>query len=289
MKRTTLLLLLVASLPLMACAETGQERARQEWIEAMRELEETADNMPRTWEEAERRARQSVAQAKAEDYFDSPEQIALAKAVERGDIEAMQRAIAQGADVNCIGRQGVTPLFWALIKQNFKGYRFLLEQGADPNLDVEPSNRGWQAVIEFAAAHPEFRWLKAALEHGGNPNATYTEWELPIIYEAILYRRLDNVKLLLEHGADINYQDKSGGTPLHKAVSTRIFTIALFLLTKGADPTQKDRWGDSPVDIVAQFGNRGIDRRTNDLAAYDDFVAELKRRGLLEKDPPRFE
>ncbi len=56
----------------------------------------------------------------------------------------------------------------------------------------------------------------------------------------------------------------------------------MFLIRAGADPQIKDQWNGGPADIVIQFGDRGIDKRSNDLAAYSDFVAELKKRGLLE-------
>src|SRR5690554_2356891 len=112
---------------------------------------------------------------------------------------------------------------------------------------------------------------------------------MPLLYRAIMSRRPDNVLMLLEFGADINHRDYVGKTPLIDATTARMFETALLLLRQGADPTIKNQWGNGPADIVMQFGNRGIDRRTNDLVAFDEFVDELKARGLLQEDPPRFE
>lgn len=286
MKRIDLLMLLLACFPLTACSE-----ARQSEVSVMRSSSQAAVTAVGGWAEVERRAQAIVARAQAEDYFDSKPQAALASAAARGDVEAMKEALAQGADVNAVGNEGITPLFWAMIKQNVEGYTFLLEQGADPNLNTPPPRgQGYRSPIELAAAMPQTNYLEAALEHGGDPNKTYSAWDLPIIYQAIMHRQLDNVQLLIQNGAQINYQDRSGGTPIIEAVTAKQFEIALYLLRAGADPTlEVSRSGSSAVDFVKRHGNRGTDRRTSDLAAFDEFVRELKDRDFLEEDPPRFD
>src|SRR5690625_3878523 len=102
-------------------------------------------------------------------------------------------------------------------------------------------------------------------------------------------RRPDNVLVLIEFGADIDHRDNAGQTPLIKATNATMFELALLLLRQGADPTIKDRLGDGPAESVMEFGHWGIDRRTNDVAVFDESVEELKARGLLRKDPPRFD
>lgn len=144
--------------------------------------------------------------------------------------------------------------------------------------------------MEMAARLENPDYLRALLEHGGDPNLIVNrQWNIPVLYRAIMSRRPDNVLLLLEFGADIDHRDGANVTPLNRATTARMFEIALLLLRQGADPTIKNRWGNGPADIVMKFGNRGIDRRTNDLAAFDEFVEELQAQGLLHEDPPRFE
>jgi hypothetical protein len=41
---------------------------------------------------------------------------------------------------------------------------------------------------------------------------------------------------LLDHGADVNRADRTGGTPLETAVAMRNYRIAELLLERGADP-----------------------------------------------------
>src|SRR5699024_12662879 len=72
-------------------------------------------------------------------FFDDPVQRSLANAVERGNIDQARVAIENGAEVNAVGKEGMVPLFWALTKQNIDGFRFLLEQGADPRSEEHTS------------------------------------------------------------------------------------------------------------------------------------------------------
>jgi ankyrin repeat protein len=234
----------------------------------------------------EERALRELQQMQARDYFEDPLQRALIEAVEGRDASKVRTVLEQGADVNAVGREGMTPLFWALAKQNLDGFKVLLEAGADPNVVVslpEHFQEPKAGAMEMAARLESTEYLRALLESGGNPNTIVNEeWQMPVLYRAIMSRRLNNVETLLEHGADINHQDKSGATPLMQSVTARQFEIALFLLRQGADPTIEVNTGSSVIDFVRKYSDRGIDTRTNDLAAYHDFVGELRERGLLE-------
>jgi hypothetical protein len=44
------------------------------------------------------------------------------------------------------------------------------------------------------------------------------------------------IEKLLLHGADINATTYGGGTPLHRAVATKMWEVVEFLLEQGADP-----------------------------------------------------
>lgn len=225
------------------------------------------------------------------DYF-TGSQVDLLSAAEAGDRDGARLAVEQGADVNTAGRDNMTPLFWMFLRRSPEGMQLLLELGSDPNRVVN-TPKGFrnpnESMIEIAAKYENTEYLQVILENGGDPNAIVNEqWGVPVIQRAIMTRNFDAVKMLLEHGADINIQDKAGQSPLLNAVMATMYEIAWYLLRAGADPTLKDNQNVGPVDVIIRFGDRGIDLQTSDLAAYDEFVEELKRRELLKEDPPSF-
>jgi ankyrin repeat protein len=224
-------------------------------------------------------------------YFDVPKVVQLANAVASGDNRLAQLTLDDGVDVNFVGREGMTPLFWAISKQNVDGFRWLLDHGANPNTLTR-----WQAAdgqakvasaLELAAVMKDSSYLQSLLDHGADPNAITNDFEQTPIYAVIMRRGIDNINLLLKYHANPNHQDKFLKTPMLEAVSARMYTIALLLLQSGADPTIKDKWGYNTVDMVKRYGNSAVPRNSPDEAAYDQFVAELRRRDLLV-EAPRF-
>ncbi len=224
-------------------------------------------------------ASKKLQEMQAEDFFSSAIQVRLAEAVARGDSESMQEAIRQGANVNQIGKQGMTPLFWALAKQSLKAVSFLLEQGADPNIkaQVHSGANGETSAMDIAALLEDSSYLEALLKHEGNPNTAVGISGRTVIYQAALHRRLNNIALLLKHGADIDHQNISGSTVLMDAVSGNSYQVALFLLRAGADPKIKDRWGRDAAHIITKYGAKGIVQNTDQYRAYLKFAEELNR------------
>lgn len=62
-----------------------------------------------------------------------PGELALNRAIQRSDLDAVKRAIQAGANVNFAERSGATPLMHAAIYSNEACVRLLLDSGADPN------------------------------------------------------------------------------------------------------------------------------------------------------------
>lgn len=70
------------------------------------------------------------------------------------------------------------------------------------------------------------------------------------IHEAVLSGNLDCVKLLIKFGADITQRDEDGWTPLHMACSDDFPEIAKFLLSLGADTEAENDCGEKPADLI---------------------------------------
>jgi ankyrin repeat protein len=155
----------------------------------------------------------------------------LVVAAEAGDVDKINTLAKDGVDVNARGKYNVTPLLRSIQKKNKEGFEALLKLGADPNV---LDNNG-DAVMNLAAEEEDSIWLRQALAHKGNPNlvntgATYFTGRTPLFF-AIYRDRPENVKLLIEAGADLDHQS-SVGRPLARAHETS-FELVLLLVEGG--------------------------------------------------------
>lgn len=70
------------------------------------------------------------------------------------------------------------------------------------------------------------------------------------LHDAIKNNNIEEVKLLLNYGANVNTQDKNRNTPLHSAVQSGHTEIVKLLLKKGANPLLKNKYGKTPKDLA---------------------------------------
>lgn len=181
------------------------------------------------------------------DYFRDARMIELAKAIHAGDLDQLERLVAEGADLNARGRKGATPLGVAMMWLQKDAFRRLLELGANPNL-LTPEGA---SVMHLAAVAEDSDWLLLALSHGGDPNLIGSQGKTPI-FEAISAFRPESVRVLLTHGADSNHRDSTGDPPLLHAAGLNRYDLVYILLEDGADYRLKDNWGGGLTDMIAR-------------------------------------
>ena len=130
--------------------------------------------------------------------------------------------------------------------------------------------------MHLAAQLNDPAYLASLLRHGGDPNALNVYGARTIIHEAIMLSRMENVRLLVDAGADIDARaDLSLVTPLHRAVNVNNYDVAYYLLEQGADPMLEDNMGYSVVDTIKLFKNRGVSREMHGW-----YVKVVERLGL---------
>ena len=197
----------------------------------------------------------------------------LAAAAARGDTAAVADAVRRGADPNAAGREGMTPLAWAVMAQNEVGLRALLQAGADPNR----RNADGVSALGLVAGAPDPRWLALFLAHGGDPNAR-TRRDEPLLFQAIRQRNLGAVRMLAEHGADLNGRGVGGDTPLLLAGTLNQFEIVRYLLERGADWRLTDPSG---VGLAYTVDDARVDPQFRDKYAAEQWArAFLTQRGV---------
>jgi ankyrin repeat protein len=181
-------------------------------------------------------------------FGESTPALALAKAAGRGDVKAVDRLIAGGAQVNALGRHGITPLWWAAYMENFEGFAALLQNGANPNAQ---RSEGYP-IMYLVASGKDARLLQAALKHGGDPNLRDSQSGETPLFPAVLHGLERHIDLLFTAGADVNAQQPVSGQTLPMiAIGSRgDYLLVYRLFQMGADPTLKTKNGQTLADVI---------------------------------------
>ncbi len=250
----------------------------------------------------QKRAQKETKRMKAKDYYEDVVQVHFLEAVEKGDIKKMGELLKEGADVNAVGREQIRPLFWAVGKRSLVAFEFLLKNGADPNFYMEDmDNHPFHhkpSLMEWLTGDQVSDYLRVALQYGGDPDFIiehyYPDGRLssraPIIFSAIKVGGVENLRILIEAGADINWQivEFSYKTPLIEAVFCRKFDMVYLLLEKGAEPTLKIKSGSDLASLIKEYNARGSYRDKKQYEKqygyYIKVIDKLKKQGLIESD-----
>jgi ankyrin repeat protein len=201
--------------------------------------------------------------ATASAYFEPGPQRDLAEAAARGRTDKIDKLLSQGAQINFQGKEGMTALTWTIIHQNKKGYAYLLEKGANPNLQMtrsimtEDGFTDGNSAMSFSAMHEDPWYLEVTLKHGGNPNLVNPVRGTPVIVQCIMLLdrrdpkpRLVQLKMLIAAGADLNSRDRDSYTPMMNAAFANRYDMVYIMLAAGADPTIKAKTGTTIAIVI---------------------------------------
>ena len=93
--------------------------------------------------------------------------------------------------------------------------------------------------------------LKQHIAAGTNVNEKDPFGGSSPLISASLFGKTEMAKVLIEAGADLNFQNNDGATALHTAAFFCRPEIVRILLDKGADKTVKNKFGATPYQSVA--------------------------------------
>lgn len=165
--------------------------------------------------------------------------------------------INRGADINAGNKRKVTPIYYALHRNNLPLVKLLKDSGAEVDLNI---------ALHNAVLMGYFKLAKYLILSGANVNFKSAFDETPIFqaFNTVEKNRstcIKLVKLLLKHKANVNVkQSFFDETILHKAVQKGQSEIVRLLLANGAivNANQRNLW--TPLHFAADNNNKDIVR-----------------------------
>ena len=173
----------------------------------------------------------------------------------KGDLGAVKKHLAAGADVNALNQRGTTLLADAALMGHLNQVEFLLEKGADVN---KVSKYNLSPLLK-AAPRGHLEIVEKLIEKRANINHKGGTSKTTSLALAVENGRGKVVELLIEKGADLNISNYMGNTPLHiaskaelmKEVGEASIQIIELLIKSGAEINAKNDEGKTPLDVAA--------------------------------------
>lgn len=196
--------------------------------------------------------------------------VPLHNACSYGHYEVAELLIKHGAVVNVADLWKFTPLHEAAAKGKYEICKLLLIHGADPtkknrdgntaldlikdgDIDIQDLLSGDAALLDAAKKGCMARVKKLCIIENVNCRDTQGRHSTPL-HLAAGYNNLEVAEYLLQHGADVNAQDKGGLIPLHNAASYGHVDVAALLIRYNACVNATDKWAFTPLHEAAQKG-----------------------------------
>src|SRR5262245_7529464 len=192
--------------------------------------------------------------------------------------------LSKGADPNVADNSGMTALYAAVDMRSPAGMmtrpnpklsaeidasemvKILLLRGANPNLRLKKPiigrhnnlvgdtslGEGTTALMRSAKTS-DLPVMRLLLDGGADPTLTLKDRTTA----AMVTNSLEAIKLLVEHGVDVNAFNTNGQTIVHNAAARGANGIIQYVAERGARLDKKDKQGRTPLDIALGAGGGG--------------------------------
>jgi ankyrin repeat protein len=185
----------------------------------------------------------------------------LHRAAHGGDVAAIRRLAAAGADVNARDGRGRTPVHVAAFASQDDALRALAAAGADMNaLEFQAYD-----AVTIAAVADDPELMSLAIELGNDPGLTTSPYDGTALIAAAHLGHAEVVRRLVAAGAPLDHVNNLGWTALIEAVilgdgGPDHVAVVRALLAAGADRTIADRGGVTPLQHARTRGYGEMER-----------------------------
>ena len=172
----------------------------------------------------------------------------------RGDLR--QTLEMSSSDIDDLDMDGRTALSWAAATSDARAIEILLEFGANPNV---VSHRG-HGLLSWAAQSREpgrRDVVEKLLSSSADANWADKNNRTPLINSTSDVDDPECLRLLIDHGAEINWQDCHRRTAVCYAAKMNRMANLRYLLEVGADYSIPDHWGHRSHVPEPSCGARG--------------------------------
>lgn len=215
----------------------------------------------------------------------------LAKAAHNENMTSVKKILSTSPQLANIPDSiyGNTMLMMAIINQDYDLFKMLIDNGA--NINYHNTHGGQSPLIE-ASSYKQYdsKFVNALVAKGANVNDTTNNAPNAQVSPLMAAARSGNssiVEYLIKQGADINYKNNFGSTPLGESILTQKYDVALILLNNGADFSSPiynglDEYGKStvPINLPLALRNAMIEIGTPEYSKKREIINFLKTRGV---------
>jgi ankyrin repeat protein len=181
----------------------------------------------------------------------------LFAAAAKGDVAAIRKLTAGGADLHARDRNGRTPLLVAAYAKQHDAMRALVKAGGDPNaLDSDRYD-----MVTIAAVADDVPTLEVALALGNRATNVTSRYDGTALIAAAHLGHVEVVRVLIKAGAPLDHVNNLGWTALLESIvlgdgGPRHTATLAALVEAGANVNIADRQGMTPLHLAEASGYR---------------------------------
>ncbi|XP_018542930.1 LOW QUALITY PROTEIN: ankyrin repeat and SOCS box protein 15b [Lates calcarifer] len=179
----------------------------------------------------------------------------IMSAIYKGDVFALQELSACVSAFKESDSRGRLLLHTAAVQPQQEILRVVLQVAVtSTDLTLEEQTEDGDTALTLAAEAGSVENVRMLLQHGASPHNTNSRNESPLLI-AVRQKSYDMALMLIMGGAFVEQVCLTKWTAIHEAAKAGCPEILMLLLRHGAKVTARDGHGVTPLGIAANYGN----------------------------------